>query len=156
MKSRHSGPSGSDFKPFYYEGINYSFLAFGTNDFEKASSHYCRYGMNEVGLCIGNYDISQSLSEWDYVSDGSLSTEDNTLFSILGNYSTVKKAAYAIAHHAYAGNHSYAIISKETGVGAVVDVISNSTGSYTKISWVNDTFAPVGMQVFVRGLQMMT
>ena len=126
-------------KPIYHEGDIYHFWGVG-----DGTSSFCRMGMNEVGLALGNSDapLADTLDAglWKYTSDHSTGSEDGDLIAVLGNYSTVAEAAYFLANHA---THpaQWAIVSKEQGVGAIVAMDSSY---HSNITWINNTWASTG------------
>ncbi|MEF8848939.1 MAG: hypothetical protein V5A68_07380, partial [Candidatus Thermoplasmatota archaeon] len=141
MKNRHG--SLDVMKPFYYEGNNFSFIAFGRYHKDDGRP-YCRMGINEKGLAIGNFDQSGFLSSGnrEYVSDNSSHSEDYDMWYVLGNYETVGGAANWLVHHA-SYPCEWGIVSREEGVGAVVAMDSGYNGN---ISWVNDSYTALGNQ----------
>jgi hypothetical protein len=140
LKNRHSGKPGT-MKPFYYEGSNHSFIAFGTH--EKGDGRpYCRMGINEKGLAIGNFDQTGYLSDgnWKYISDHSSENEDYDMWYVLSNYQNVSDAANYLVHHA-SYSCEWGIISAEQRVGAIVAMDEKYHGN---ISWINNSYTTLG------------
>ncbi len=144
LKNRHSDKPGT-MKPFYYQGTNYSFIAFGTYS-KEVGRPYCRMGINEKGLSIGNFDQSELISDgnWNYISDHISENEDYDMWYILGNFDTVKTAATWLVHHA-SYPCQWAIVSKEKGVGAIVAMDKEYHGN---ISWINNTYMALGNRLY--------
>ena len=144
LKNRYSGKPGT-MKPFFYQGNNYSFIAFGTYQ-KNEGRPYCRMGINEKGLAVGNFDQSGYISDgnWEFTSDHSSENEDYDMWYILGNFETVKQAAYWLVHHAEYPCE-WGIISQEKGVGAIVAMDANYHGN---ISWINNSYAALGNQLY--------
>jgi hypothetical protein len=140
-KNRHYPMNNQ--KPYFYQGDNYSYIGIGHDD------GICRMGINEKGLAIGNFDIYGYIDlekRW-YHSDYATGSEDGDMHSVLGNFSTVRDAAYYLARH---GTHAsqLGIISAEQGVGAIVTIDS---GGWTNITWVNNTWAALGNAIYCNG-----
>jgi len=137
LKNRHY--YYDNVKPYFYQGTNYSF--FGIGDY--GTSGYCRMGQNQVGLAINNMDVSGTITHWKYQTDWSSGSQDHDSRFCLGNYSTVRDAAYYLARHGYyygngSTNGQYLIISSEPGVGAIVAI---DRVGHTNITWINNTYA---------------
>jgi len=124
-------------KPYYYQGTNYSF--FGIGD----AAGQCRMGQNQKGLAIVNMDVGGTITHWKYQTDWGSGSQDNDAKNCLGNYATVRDAAYYLALHGYyygngSTNGEYLIISSEPGVGAIVAI---DRIGHTNITWINNTYA---------------
>jgi hypothetical protein len=139
LKNRHAAEA--DQQPRFYKGTNYAYFGVGSLDGMN------RMGQNEVGLAIGNYDVSGTLTSWQFTSDGASGSEDNDHHVPLGNFSTVAAAAYWLAQHGTHPGQSM-IISSEPGVGAIVAIDSNL---HTMISWVNNTYAAIANAFYCEG-----
>ena len=144
LKNRHSEKPGI-MKPFYYQGNNYSFIAFGTY-IKDVGRPYCRMGINEKGLAIGNFDQSELISNgnWEYISDHISENEDYDMWYVLGNFETVKNAANWLVHHA-SYPCEWALVSEEKGVGALVAMDKQYHGN---ISWINNSYTAVGNRLY--------
>jgi len=129
-------------KTYYYQGTNYSFFGIGDSPPNYVPGQ-CRMGQNEKGLAINNMDVGGTITHWKYQTDWASGSQDNDARHCLGNYSTVRDAAYYLAKHGYYygngnTNGQYLIISSEPGVGAIVAI---DRVGHTNITWINNTYA---------------
>ena len=106
-------------------------------------------GINEVGLSIVNFAVSQNnLSQSNAIEQPVAGTMSPGIIqkSILGNFSTVKEAAEFIALNCDGGSNGtqFAIISSEKGVGAIV-AVDNPNQQHINpaynITYINNTYA---------------
>jgi len=127
-KNRHY--SGEKEKPRFEHGPVYDYwMNTGTS-----------WGMNEVGLAVGNFMQYGTLNNWQYYSTATYGQTYGIQSYLLGHFSTVAEAAYFAAYH-MGGKSSLGIVSAEPGVGAVVYSGVNSAGQQVcAITWVNDSF----------------
>jgi hypothetical protein len=153
-KNRHS--SSVDNKPFYDQGTNYSFFYITRDGYRN----YSYMGINEVGLSIVNFAVSQNnLSQSNATNQtiaGTMSPGEIQK-SILGNFSTVKDAAEFTALHCNGGSNGtqFAIISSEEGVGAIVAVDTpnpqHANPAYN-ITYINNTYAALANSFYCDGI----
>ena len=137
MKNRHGTEGEQQIR--FHSGDVYNMLCIGFAD--ALNNGKCRMVINEVGLCIANFDGGDTaLLNGEIDSDKSLD-EDEVMCYAAGNYSTVSDAAMFIAQHA-GFDAQYAIISKEPGVGAIVAVDPN-VATESNITYVNNTWIPL-------------
>lgn len=127
-KNRHY--EGQNEKPRFEQGPVYNFwMNTGTS-----------WGMNEVGLAVGNFMQYGTLYNWQYYSTATYSQTWGIQSYLLGHFSTVADAAYFAAQH-MGGQSSLGIVSAEPGVGAVVYSGLNTAGEHVCcLMWVNNSF----------------
>ncbi len=127
-KNRHY--TGENEKPRFEHGPVYDYwMNTGTS-----------WGMNEVGLAVGNFMQYGTLDNWEYYSDASYDQTYGIQSYLLGHFHTVAEAAFFAAYH-MGGASSLGIVSAEPGVGAVVYSGTNPAGQHVcNITWINNTY----------------
>ena len=127
-KNRHF--SGENEKPRFENGAVYDYWmnTGGT------------WGMNEIGLALGNFAQSGTLDNWGFYSDATYGQTYPIQSYLLGHFDNVVDAAYFAAYH-MGGSSSLGIVGAEPGVGAIVYSGTNSQGQHVcNLTWINNTY----------------
>jgi PKD repeat protein len=98
------------------------------------------WGMNEVGLALGNFAQSGTLDNWGFYSDATYGQTYPIQSYLLGHFDNVYDAALFAAQH-MGGKSTLGIVGAEPGVGAVVYSGVNPQGQQVcNLTWVNNSY----------------
>jgi uncharacterized protein (DUF2132 family) len=148
-KSRHSDEINNTIT--YLSGNPFSYFGVVNNENLTLVS----WGMNEAGLLVSNYVASSpQMSEHNrHFTSTNNSIGGMTITGyVLENFDNVEDAAKHIAQNSWLYNHghghNHAIISAETGKGAIVSTYNIQGQTYGHISWINNTWTAIDNSLY--------